>query len=262
MQAVRTVPKTDFPRKHLLGYFHGMKNTPEYAAWKGMKQRCYNPHNPSFADYGGRGIVVCKRWTGKNGFRNFISDLGLKPFPKNIYSLDRFPNNDGNYEPGNTQWRTQTEQNNNRRRAKRQEGSSVFVGVSESRGAFRSYIYVSGKQIYLGLFTSKKSAALAYDHAAVKYHGKNADLNFPKEAGLNLSFEKYRSHRLRPSSSRYRGVSWAADRKVFRVRIFVRRRNLNLGNFTSETTAARAYDTAAIKYFGKQAHLNFPRGAR
>src|SRR3990167_8360931 len=41
---------------------HGRSDTPEYAAWASLKQRCENPHNPGFKSCGGRGISVCERW--------------------------------------------------------------------------------------------------------------------------------------------------------------------------------------------------------
>jgi hypothetical protein len=85
----------------------------EYLIWVGMKRRCFNKGYKKFIDYGGRGITVCERWTGANGFLNFIKDMGKKPTQK--HSLDRWPNNDGNYEPDNCRWATMAEQNRNKR---------------------------------------------------------------------------------------------------------------------------------------------------
>ncbi len=89
---------------------HGMINTSEYTSWEGMKQRCYNPNNPRYNDWGGRGIKVCDRWL--NSFENFIEDMGMKP--EKEYSIDRIDNN-GNYEPGNCRWTDIFTQNNNQR---------------------------------------------------------------------------------------------------------------------------------------------------
>ena len=55
---------------------------------------------------------MCKRW--RKSFKNFIADMGLKSHPS--LSLDRFPNNDGNYEPRNCRWATPSEQMRNRRK--------------------------------------------------------------------------------------------------------------------------------------------------
>lgn len=82
---------------------------PLYTTWRGMIDRCYNPNNPYYRSYGGRGIYICDRW--KNDFHLFVSDMGERP--KNT-SIDRI-NNDGNYEPSNCRWATKKEQQSNRR---------------------------------------------------------------------------------------------------------------------------------------------------
>lgn len=88
---------------------HGATDTPEYAAWAAMKQRCENPRVKAFKDYGARGIGVCARW---QAFENFLADMGTRPSP--AHSIDR-ERNDGNYEPGNCRWATKVVQSNNRR---------------------------------------------------------------------------------------------------------------------------------------------------
>ena len=90
------------------------KRTKEYKTWTSIKQRCYNPKTIGFHNYGGRGIRVCDRWL--NSFENFFADMGCAPSPK--HSIDRFPDNDGNYEPSNCRWATHKEQQNNTRKTK------------------------------------------------------------------------------------------------------------------------------------------------
>jgi hypothetical protein len=76
-----------------------------------MIQRCNNPKCPDYKYYGGRGIIVCKRWRGENGFINFLKDMGKSPSGK---TLDRKNNNSG-YFKKNCQWSTRKQQVRNMR---------------------------------------------------------------------------------------------------------------------------------------------------
>lgn len=80
-----------------------------YTSWVSMKQRCCNPQNPDFAEYGGRGITVCQAW--KHSFDAFYADMGDRP---KGCSLDRI-NNDLGYSPDNCRWADKWQQANNRR---------------------------------------------------------------------------------------------------------------------------------------------------
>lgn len=86
------------------------KVTKEYSAWQAMIQRCTNPKAHNWKWYGGKGIEVCDRWRGPQGYNNFIMDMGLSP-PG--LTLDR-RNNALGYEPGNCRWATWKEQASNR----------------------------------------------------------------------------------------------------------------------------------------------------
>ena len=85
--------------------------SPEYRAWRSMRQRCSNPKRRDWPNYGGRGIRVCDRWNAS--FAAFLADIG--PCPSAGHTLDRHPNKDGDYAPGNVRWATRTQQNRNKR---------------------------------------------------------------------------------------------------------------------------------------------------
>jgi hypothetical protein len=87
---------------------HGKSTSAEYRAWTNIRTRCENPDTPYWGFYGGRGIQLCERW---HRFENFLSDMGPRPPNR---SIDRI-NVDGDYEPGNCRWATQSVQCRNKR---------------------------------------------------------------------------------------------------------------------------------------------------
>lgn len=96
------------------GSINFVNRSPEYQTMCSMLQRCFNPRAKSYKYYGGRGITVCKEWNSLEKFPAFLKSVGRRPSRK--HSLDRWPDKNGNYEPGNVRWATAKEQNSNTRR--------------------------------------------------------------------------------------------------------------------------------------------------
>lgn len=94
----------------LTGHTVGRKRSSTNNTWTNMVQRCTNEARPDYKYYGGRGIKVCASWL--NSFAAFVEDMGEKPAGK---TLDRFPDNNGDYEKRNCRWATKDEQMQNTR---------------------------------------------------------------------------------------------------------------------------------------------------
>lgn len=89
---------------------HGMYGTRLYHIWNGLRERCLNPNNKDYNNYGGRGITVCKEWDNAESFFKWALWSG---YNDNL-TLDRIDTNKG-YCPSNCRWITSDEQQRNKR---------------------------------------------------------------------------------------------------------------------------------------------------
>jgi len=105
--------------------YQNISKHPLHSNWGSMHDRCYNPKNRDFKNYGDKGVKVCKRWHRENrqGFFNFVGDIGKRP--SNMHSIDRI---DGNkdYSPSNCRWASASEQSNNRKTVKKHKKGHLF----------------------------------------------------------------------------------------------------------------------------------------
>ena len=115
---------------HLTTHGHtvGRTYSPTYQSWQAMLARCRYPHRDVDKKHSARGITVCDRW---QSFASFLTDMGER---LDGTTLDRWPNPNGNYEPGNCRWATPIDQARNRRNARLTFDTAVEIALARLHG--------------------------------------------------------------------------------------------------------------------------------
>ncbi len=126
-----------------------------------IKQRCYYPGNVSYPLYGGRGIKMCDRWLGIDGFSSFIEDMGERP--STSHTVDRI-DSDGNYTPDNCRWATRHQQQANMR------SNNETVGVSKKGSIYNAQLMVDKVVVLNRNYKSKQQAIKARKNAEREYN--------------------------------------------------------------------------------------------
>jgi hypothetical protein len=139
---------------------------PLYITWINMHKRCYNPYPQDKPFYFDRGIKVCDRWHGYQGFKNFIKDMSDKP---SNTSLDRIDNSK-DYSPDNCRWASAHSQSRNTRRSKlNTSGGITGVSFVKHRNTWDARIMINRKVILLGTYGMKDEAVKARQEAEKEY---------------------------------------------------------------------------------------------
>lgn len=105
----------------------GIRNTRLYRIWLAMKNRCNNPNEPRYKDYGARGITVCEEW--QKSFESFYNWAINNGYEDNL-TIDRIDNDKG-YCSENCRWATIMEQASNTRHCHYIEYNGEKHSISE-----------------------------------------------------------------------------------------------------------------------------------
>lgn len=145
----------------LVGEYHGMKKHRFYDTYRNMMKRCYTKSDPSYKNYGGRGISVCEEWQDIIKFVVWADSTYIEG-----YTLDRI-DSAGNYEPSNCRWADATTQAINQRMMK--NNTTGYVGVYLARdNRWESRLTFNKVDIFLGRFNTNEEAAQARDNYIIE----------------------------------------------------------------------------------------------
>lgn len=147
-------------------YEYSLRNRKMVECHKAMLARCYNKNNPSYPDYGARGIKVCERW---HNIANFFADM--EETHSDNLSLDREDVN-GDYCPENCSWREHSWQMFNQRQNVTNTSGKTGVSWNKASCNWEAYIQKDGKKINLGRYETFEAAVKVREEAEINYFGR------------------------------------------------------------------------------------------
>lgn len=159
-----------------LNYKHGESRQALYGIWNQMKRRCLDERCKAYPDYGGRGIKVAPEWLGDGGYERFRDHIGPRPSP--AYTVDRYPDMNGDYAPGNVRWATRAQQARNRRVCRKY----TYLGETKTIAEWARDFGLGVGQLWGRLVRMKMPfhEAVAMPHQSprrkVEYQGKRVSL--------------------------------------------------------------------------------------
>lgn len=144
---------------------HGIAGSRIYRIWHGMKVRCYKKTNHKYKYYGAKGVIICKEWLDNPlKFKEWALSNGYS----DDLSIDRI-DNDGNYEPSNCKWSTNSEQGHNMGMFSHNTSGVKGVYFSNKSQKWIAQIKNNNKSIHLGSFDDIHSAEFSRKQAELKY---------------------------------------------------------------------------------------------
>jgi len=140
---------------------HGFYQNTLYPIWRAIYNRCNNPNNHAYVNYGARGINLSEEFHNSQCFFEYVESLPNYSLP--AYTLDRI-NNDKGCCRGNLRWASRTEQTRNRRTFKSNTSGNKAVYFKNDhfrKKPWYASITINYKQIRLGYFATKEEAIAA-----------------------------------------------------------------------------------------------------